>query len=110
MEESAARIPPGSNGVFAILSNLMNARRWVHASPSFLQFDLATRPARGRAACIRAVEEAAAYVVRGHLGIIGELTGARFTELTFTGGGRQGHALAADHRRRARPAGQRARR
>src|SRR5215468_12580766 len=40
MEEKAAKIPPGSNGVYAILSNLMNARRWVHASPSFLQFDV----------------------------------------------------------------------
>ncbi len=90
MEETAARIPPGSHGVFAILSNLMNARRWVHASPSFLQFDV-TSPARtGRAACIRAIEEAAAYVVRGHLGIIGELTGTTVTELTFTGGAAKG--------------------
>ena len=76
MEETAARVPPGSNGVFAILSNLMNARRWVHASPSFLQFDVGNPAGSGRAACIRAIEEAAAYVVRGHLGIIGELTGA----------------------------------
>ena len=90
MEEYAARIPPGSNGVFAILSNLMNARRWVHASPSFVQFDLGNPAGSGRAACIRAVEEAAAYVVRGHLGIIGELIGARITGLTFSGGAAQG--------------------
>ena len=90
MEENAARIPPGSNGVYAILSNLMNARRWVHASPSFVQFDLGNPAGSGRAACIRAVEEAAAYVVRGHLGIIGELTGARITELTFSGGAAKG--------------------
>ena len=90
MEENAARIPPGSNGVYAILSNLMNARRWVHASPSFVQFDLSNPAGTGRAACIRAVEEAAAYVVRGHLAIIGELTGARVTELTFSGGAAKG--------------------
>ena len=90
MEEAAAKIPPGSNGVFAILSNLMNARRWVHASPSFLQFDLANPAGSGRAAGIRAIEEAAAYVVRGHLGIIGELTGTTVTELTFTGGAAKG--------------------
>jgi len=92
MEEHAARIPPGSNGVYvyAILSNLMNARRWVHASPSFVQFDLSNPAGSGRAACIRAVEEAAAYVVRGHLGIIGELTGTRITELTFSGGAAKG--------------------
>jgi autoinducer-2 kinase len=90
MEEGAAAIPPGSNGVYAILSNLMNARRWVHASPSFVQFSLADPAGTGRAACVRAIEEAAAYVVRGHLGIIGELTGARVTELTFSGGAAKG--------------------
>ncbi|MFI5084112.1 MAG: FGGY family carbohydrate kinase, partial [Streptosporangiales bacterium] len=90
MEEAAAGIPPGSNGVVAILSNLMNARRWVHASPSFLQFDVNDPAGSGRAACIRAIEEAAAYVVRGHLEIIRELTGIRVTELTFTGGGGKG--------------------
>jgi len=90
MEEGAAQIPPGSHGVVAILSNLMNARRWVHASPSFAGFDLGGPAGTGRAACVRAIEEAAAYVVRGHLGIIAELTGARVTELTFSGGAAKG--------------------
>jgi autoinducer 2 (AI-2) kinase len=90
MEEQAAQIPPGSNGVYAILSNLMNARRWVHASPSFVGFDLGNTAGSGRAAGTRAVEEAAAYVVRGHLGIIRELTGAQVSELTFSGGAAKG--------------------
>jgi autoinducer 2 (AI-2) kinase len=68
----------------------MNARRWVHASPSFLQFDLSDPAGSGRAACIRAIEEAAAYVVRGHLDIIGALTGAEMAELTFSGGAAKG--------------------
>jgi autoinducer-2 kinase len=90
MEEAAAQIPAGSNGVIAILSNLMNAKRWVHASPSFLQFDVGDAAGSGTAACIRAIEEAAAYVVRGHLEIITELAGAGFTEMTFSGGGAKG--------------------
>jgi len=90
MEEAAARIPPGSNGVIAVLSNLMTARRWVHASPSFLQFDLADPAGSGRAACIRAIEEAAAYVARGHLAVITELTGASPPGLTFSGGAAKG--------------------
>jgi autoinducer 2 (AI-2) kinase len=90
MEENAARIPPGANGVYAILSNLMNARRWVHASPAFLQFNMGDPAGTGRAACVRAIEEAAAYVVRGHLAIIGELTGTPVTELTFSGGAAKG--------------------
>jgi autoinducer-2 kinase len=89
MEEAAALIRPGSNGVYAILSNLMNARRWTHASPSFLQFDL-SNPRSGRAACIRAIEEAAAYVVRGHLDIISGLTASRPAELTLSGGAAKG--------------------
>jgi autoinducer 2 (AI-2) kinase len=77
--------------VLAILSNVMNARRWAHASPSFLQLDLgAQRPGSGQAACVRAIEEAAAYVARGHRDIITELTGISFSELTFTGGAAKG--------------------
>jgi autoinducer 2 (AI-2) kinase len=91
MEEAAGQVPPGSGGVFAIMSNLMNARRWVHASPSFLGFDIGDPAASGRAACIRAIEEAAAYVVRGHRDIIGELTGLQIGELVFTAGGAKGH-------------------
>jgi len=90
MEEAAARIRPGSGGVYAILSNLMNARSWTHASPSFVQFDLTSPAGSGRAACIRAIEEAAAYVVRGHLDIISELCAARPAELTFSGGAAKG--------------------
>ena len=90
MEEAAAGIPPGSGGVYAILSNLMNARRWTHASPSFVQFDLSSPAGSGRAACIRAIEEAAAYVVRGHLDIISELCSTRPAELTFSGGAAKG--------------------
>jgi autoinducer 2 (AI-2) kinase len=88
MEEAAAKAPAG--GVMAIMSNLMNARRWVHASPSFLQFDLADPAASGRGACVRALEEAAAYVARGHRDIIGELTGLGFGEVVFTGGAANG--------------------
>jgi autoinducer-2 kinase len=89
MEEAAAQVPAGSGGVVAIMSNLMNARRWVHASPSFTGFDLG-QPANSRGACVRAIEEAAAYVARGHRDIIGELTGLRFEESVFTGGAAKG--------------------
>ena len=90
MEESAASVPPGSGGVIAIMSNLMNARRWTHATPSFLGFDLSDPAGSGRGACVRAIEEAAAYVARGHRDIISELTGITFTELVFTGGAAKG--------------------
>jgi autoinducer 2 (AI-2) kinase len=90
MEEAAAQVPAGADGTLAIMSNVMNARRWVHASPSFLQFDLGNPAGSGTAACVRAIEEAAAYVARGHRDIIAELTGSRFTEVVFTGGAAKG--------------------
>ncbi len=91
MEEAASAIPPGSGGVVAILSNLMNARQWKHAAPSFLGFNLGDQAAgSGQAACVRAIEEAAAYVARGHRDILTELTGVTFTDLVFTGGAAKG--------------------
>ncbi len=88
MEQAAAAAPAG--GVIAVMSNVMNARRWVHASPSFLQFDLADPVTGGRGACVRAIEEAAAYVARGHRDIITSLTGRDFGEAVFTGGAAKG--------------------
>lgn len=90
MEEAADRIPAGSNGVVAVFSNVMDVKRWVQASPSFLQFDV-DRPAdSNRLACIRALEEQAAYSARGHLAIIEELTGRSADEIVFTGGAAKG--------------------
>jgi autoinducer-2 kinase len=90
MEEAAATVPPGSEGVTAIFSNVMDAKRWVQASPSFLGFDVDRPAASNRHACIRALEEQAAYTARGHLEIIAELTGDTYDELVFTGGAAKG--------------------
>ena len=70
MEQEAAQAPPGANGVIGIFSDLMNARRWMHASPSLLQFDITDPEHSGKKECIRAIEESAAYVSRGHIDII----------------------------------------
>lgn len=90
MEEAAAQVPPGSEGITAIFSNVMDTKRWVQASPSFLGFDVDRPAASNRRACIRALEEQAAYTARGHLAIISELTGATYEELVFTGGAAKG--------------------
>jgi autoinducer-2 kinase len=90
MEEAAAAVPPGSNGVVGVFSNVMDAKRWVQASPSFLQFDVDNPTGSGRVACIRAIEEQAAYASRAHLAIIEELTGRTYDEIVFTGGAAKG--------------------
>ena len=90
MEAAAKDVPAGSNGVIGIFSNLMVARRWIHASPAFVQFDVGNPAGSGRKECIRAIEEAAAYVSNGHLKVIEEVTGRRCADVVFTGGASKG--------------------
>ncbi len=89
MEEAAARVPLGAGGVVATFSNTMDSKHWVQASPSFLQFDV-DDPTVGRAACIRALEEQAAYVALGHVRMLEELRGRRFGQIVFGGGAAKG--------------------
>jgi len=90
MEEAAAAVPPGSDGVLAIFSNVMDVKRWVQASPSLVQFDVDDPARSNRRAGIRAIEEQAAYASRGHLAILEELSGRRVDEIVFTGGAAKG--------------------
>jgi autoinducer 2 (AI-2) kinase len=90
MEKVAMDVPPGSNGVLGIFSNLMVAKRWIHAAPAFLQLDIGDPGRAGKKECIRAIEEAAAYVSYGHLKVIEEVTRRRCHEVVFTGGASKG--------------------
>jgi autoinducer 2 (AI-2) kinase len=90
MEERAAAIPPGSNGVQGIFSSVMEARQWRHAPPSLVGFNLMNAAGTGKAACIRAIEENAAYVAKGHLEILKELAGTSPREIVFVGGASKG--------------------
>jgi autoinducer 2 (AI-2) kinase len=90
LERRAAPVAPGSNGVFGIFSNLMQANRWVHASPAFIGFDVDNPASSGRIECFRAIEESSAYVSRGHLRIIEEAAGLDVSEVVLTGGAANG--------------------
>ncbi|MFL5925530.1 MAG: autoinducer-2 kinase [Gaiellaceae bacterium] len=90
LEAEASAVPPGSNGVLGIFSNLMEAKRWIHASPAFLQFDISSPEHSGKKECFRAIEEAAAYVSRGHLAIVEEVAGVGVDDVVFTGGAANG--------------------
>jgi autoinducer 2 (AI-2) kinase len=90
MEEAASVVPPGSDGVMGVFSNVMDAKRWVHASPSLVGFNVDAPTRSNRVAAIRAIEESAAYVARSHLGIIESLIGSRVPEVVFTGGSAKG--------------------
>jgi autoinducer 2 (AI-2) kinase len=90
MERSAMSVPPGANDVIGIFSNLMVASRWIHASPAFVQFNVGDPANSGKKECIRAIEEAAAYVSLGHLRVIEEITGRSTDHAVFTGGASKG--------------------
>jgi autoinducer-2 kinase len=90
MEDLARSVPPGSNGVLGVFSNLMNSKRWIHASPALMQFDIANPGRSGKKECIRAIEESAGYVALGHLKIIESITRARTDHVMLTGGASKG--------------------
>jgi len=90
MEELASTVPPGSNGVMGIFGNVMDSKRWVHASPSLIQFRIGDPANSGKKEAIRAIQESAAYVVLGHLRIIESITGRKVGGILFAGGGAKG--------------------
>jgi autoinducer 2 (AI-2) kinase len=90
MEKLAAEMPPGSNGVHAIFSYVMDVKRWRHATPSFVGFDIVSPEKTGKAACIRAIEENAAYVSRSHFETLTALSGKAPDEIVFAGGSSKG--------------------
>lgn len=93
MDEWAAEAPIGSNGVLALLANVMQADAWHHAAPAFVGFDINDAASSSRGAFIRAIEEAAAYVAAGHLDILSALTDGRAVAagtVTFTAGSSAG--------------------
>ena len=90
LEKEAGEASPGSGGVVPIFSDIMNAKRWIHASPSFLQFNINQPEKSGRKECFRAIEESAAYVAKGHLTILESITHRKIKEVVFCGGASKG--------------------
>ena len=90
LEKQAETVPPGSNGIIPIFSDLMNAKRWMHAAASFLQFNVEQPQLSGKKECFRAIEESAAYVSYGHLRIIESITRHKPREVVFCGGASKG--------------------
>ena len=90
MEQLAQKVPAGSNGVLAIFSNLANMKHWVHAPASFVGFDIFSPDRTGKAACIRAIEENAAYTSKGHIEIISRETGRIPYSIRMMGGASKG--------------------
>jgi autoinducer 2 (AI-2) kinase len=93
MEELAEQAPVGSDGVFALVSDVMNARRWIQAPTCFLGLDLGKPEHAGRRAkglMVRAVQESAVFTAWAHYRILQELSGESAAALVFCGGASRG--------------------
>jgi autoinducer 2 (AI-2) kinase len=93
MEEWAADVPAGSNGIIATMASVMQADAWHQAAPAFVGFDINDAAGSSRGAFVRAIEEAAAIVAGAHLDILSSLTDGRAIAegaVTFTGGSSAG--------------------
>ncbi len=90
LEDLAAAVPPGANGVVAVASNVMDGKQWRHAMPSLIGLDILQPERTSLGAIFRAVEENAAYVARGHYELLEEICGAAPERIKFVGGPARG--------------------
>ncbi len=89
LEEMAAAVPAGANGIIPIFSDAMDYAHWRHAAPSFL--NLSIDPAiASRGAMFRALEENAAIVTLANLQRIAEVSGRFPNSVIFASGAAKG--------------------
>jgi autoinducer 2 (AI-2) kinase len=90
LEEQAARVPAGSNGITPVFSDAMNFASWYHAAPSFLNMSIEpghTTPA----SLFRALEENAAIVSAENLRRVIAFSDTDIGDVvTFAGGASKG--------------------
>ena len=89
LEEKAAKVPVGSNGIIPIFSDSMKYGKWYHAAPSFL--NLSIDPAVcNRASMFRSLQENACIVSDINLKKIEAFSGIKTKTIVFAGGASKG--------------------
>jgi autoinducer 2 (AI-2) kinase len=86
LDALAEGIPPGSNGVSYLGSNVMNAKSWKHGPTSLIGISPFNIDGTGLGAVFRAVLEEGAYVARGHLDALKQVCPEPVEEMLFVGG------------------------
>ncbi|MDT8855094.1 autoinducer-2 kinase [Paracoccaceae bacterium Fryx2] len=90
LEELAARVPPGANGIIPVFSDAMDFGRWYHAAPSFLNMSIEPGHTT-KASLFRALQENAAIVSAVNLERVRAFSGVRITRpVVFAGGASKG--------------------
>jgi autoinducer 2 (AI-2) kinase len=93
MEALASRAMAGANGISALVSCVMNAKRWIQPPVSFIGIQPIREDSYGenaRGALVRATQESAVFTSWAHWEIIRDLSGLRAGSLTFCGGAAKG--------------------
>ncbi len=85
MDEHAAKVPAGCNGMQCAFSDVMNYISWKHASPTFTNFSIDPTK-HDRYTFYRAIMENACLVTKGHLELVHEVTGNMPSEILFANG------------------------
>lgn len=85
LNEKAEKIPAGSNGVLCTFSNIMDYIHWKHPSPTFTNFSLDSSLCN-KYSFYRSLLENAAFVTRGHLELIEEITSIKQKSVIFANG------------------------
>ena len=85
MENRARNVPAGSLGMLSTFSDKMNYISWKHAAPGFLNFKL--DPVKfNKATFYRAIMENAAFVARGNMESVNNITNTSPDSVIFGGG------------------------
>ncbi|RDW15445.1 autoinducer-2 kinase [Oceanobacillus chungangensis] len=85
MEKRARNVPVGSNGMLSTFSDKMNYISWKHAAPSFINYKLDSERFN-KATFYRSIMENAAFVTKGNIELINEITNTSPKEIIFAGG------------------------
>ncbi|WP_249869609.1 autoinducer-2 kinase [Oceanobacillus saliphilus] len=85
MEKRAAKVPVGSHGIITTFSDKMNYISWKHAAPSFINFKLDSTK-YNKATFYRAIMENAAFVTKGNIDLVSDITNTYPDTIIFAGG------------------------
>ena len=85
LDEHAAHIPAGCNGIICTFSDVMNYISWKHASPAFINFELDAQKFN-KYTFYRAIMENTCLVTLGHMLLVESATGKRPLKIVFAGG------------------------
>ncbi|WP_034301163.1 autoinducer-2 kinase [Bacillus cihuensis] len=85
MEKRARNVPAGSYGMLGTFSNIMNYKSWKHAAPSFINYKLDSAKFN-KASFYRSIMENAAFVTKGNIELVNDITNTSPESIIFAGG------------------------